>query len=302
MRTIAGALIAMTLVVRAAVAHCDQPVPFEFFHQPIEEQLAQFARLDFEDQYAIYIFGCQRFDPPPLWLGQSIAAAGAKVVSPLSAKLSTAQDDATIEHILRVLIEMKFQGSYDVAGDRALMQTVQESVRRTKDPLNRMLAEGDLRKIRGQCDDLLSRSNVAEFFAMPLSLKVRAFAEYAFEDQFNIYLYGSECQQPVDFDHPDTPYLARAFAEQGPVVVMPLKRKLIATTDDQTIERILSVFREMKRLGTYEVAGDGELVRVMVDSLRRVKDPFWRRRAAKKVAEITSDAPQAASAHAPQRP
>ncbi len=72
-------------------------------------------------------------------------------------------------------------------------------------------------------------------------------------------------------------YLSQPFAEQGSKVVEFLKTKLAGAQDDLTIRDVIRVFVEMSRRGTYDVAKDPSLMRLLTERAAGIKDAEWRR-------------------------
>jgi len=109
------------------------PVAHAFVKLPLREQLAQFGSLSLPEQYDVYLCGTQVVHPPLIHLAQPFAKDGKAAVEFLQSKLEGANDDSTIRDIVMVFTEMQRQGTYDVAKDPALMQTIRASTSRVKD-------------------------------------------------------------------------------------------------------------------------------------------------------------------------
>jgi len=115
---------------------------------------------------------------------------------------------------------------------------------------------------------------VREFYGQPTEKWETAFSGYNFEDQYDIYLYGTLCV------HPPYANLAWTFARQGPEIVAPLKQKLATTDDDGAIRFTILVFEKMQSyFHNYDVADDEELMKVISNSVGRLKSPVWRQSA-----------------------
>jgi len=99
----------------------------------MKEQLSDFGAHSLDEQYDIYLCGTQAVHPPLIHLAEQFARDGKAAVGFLQAKLASAQDDATIQDIIMVYAAMSRQGSYDVAADRDVMQTINAGVARIKD-------------------------------------------------------------------------------------------------------------------------------------------------------------------------
>jgi len=98
------------------------------------KQMSDFARFPVDTQYAVYLCGNQIIHPPAMHLATPFAAEGAAIVPLLRQKLSQARDDVTIRDIVRVLTQMQVQKTYDVRGDRQLMELMNSSIAGMRDP------------------------------------------------------------------------------------------------------------------------------------------------------------------------
>ncbi|MGO4775961.1 hypothetical protein AB4084_10730, partial [Lysobacter sp. 2RAB21] len=83
-------------------------------------------------------------------------------------------------------------------------------------------------------------------------------------------------------------YLAEPFARGGAAVVPVLKSKLSQAGDDLTIQNIVLVLSEMKRLSSYDVASDRELVVLAKNKVRQIRDPQRRGVAQRQIDLIVS--------------
>lgn len=121
---------------------------------------------------------------------------------------------------------------------------------------------------------------VRQFYGMRIETWETTFPNYDFEDQYRIYLYGNLCV------HPPYMSLAGTFAREGTKVVAPLQQKLSLADDDGTIWFIIVVFGNMNDFRTYDVAGDEELMKVITESIQRMKSPVRKKSAEKMLEEI----------------
>jgi len=69
-----------------------------------------------------------------MYFASTFAQGGRSAADYLKSKLAQTNSDATIRDIINVFVEMQRQGTYQVAKDAALMQEIQASVDRMKDP------------------------------------------------------------------------------------------------------------------------------------------------------------------------
>jgi hypothetical protein len=106
---------------------------------------------------------------------------------------------------------------------------------------------------------------------MAASVNPRAslFKGHDAQTQYVIYICGVQQTRPA------IDGLAAAYAMEGKKAVPFLKQKLAAAKYDLTIKDIMKVFEEMARRGTYDVAGDAELMDIMTYAIPRIKTRGW---------------------------
>ncbi len=121
--------------------------PNEFFLMPAEQRDAEFQKYDIETQYKIYICGQQR-EPPMLELASPFAQEGGRIVPLLKMKLESTDNDLRIRDIVRLFREMNDLGTYNVAGDKSLMEELRSKVSGMKDPDWQKVTEKMLLEIR----------------------------------------------------------------------------------------------------------------------------------------------------------
>ena len=139
---------ARTLCVAVFVCSCTcWGVPRGFFQQLPAQRYAEFESYDFETQYKIYICGQQCREPPDMGLAIPFARQGGRIVQPLKSKLQSTDNDQIISEIIFVFGVMSASGTYDVAGDKALMSELREKTSAIRDPAWRKMAEKDLQFI-----------------------------------------------------------------------------------------------------------------------------------------------------------
>lgn len=126
----------------------DRKIIHAFFQMPLRDQLTHFTTYSIREQYAIYIYGNQKLEPPALYLARPFGAEGAKVVPLLRERLAAASDDATIRDIVLVFSEMSSQRAVRVAEDQELMRLLTDSVAKMKTPGWKSISEHELERIR----------------------------------------------------------------------------------------------------------------------------------------------------------
>lgn len=129
------------------------------------------------------------------------------------------------------------------------------------------------------------------FFSKPTTTQINEFGGLNVDSQYAVFICGNQVREPPSI------HLATPFAKEGEAVVGFLKAKLAAARGDLTIRDILLVFAEMSRRGTYNVAGDDDLMRVITEAVGKVKDMDWRRTCEQSVREIRHEAGASAQPH-----
>ncbi len=118
------------------------------------------------------------------------------------------------------------------------------------------------------------------FYGEPVKVRITQFSAADLDKQYAIYICGNQNLEPPAI------YLAEPFAREGAGVVGFLKQKLLQANDDGTVRDIVLVFTEMSRKRTYDVAGDGNLMRVVDDRVAAMKDEGSKRLVQQNVKEI----------------
>lgn len=147
-------VISMLLLLSCRTSHHARlPEGFsnEFFWMPEQQRNAEFEKHDFDIQYRIYIYGSQEIEPPVIGLAWQLAWEGGRIVQPLEAKLESADDDLTIRDIILVFRVMNDLRTYNVAGDKSLMEKLREKATAIKDPSWWIITENNLHEISVPC-------------------------------------------------------------------------------------------------------------------------------------------------------
>lgn len=125
-----------------------KPIVQTFFQMPLKDRMEKFGTYTLEEQYRIFICGNQVMHPPAIYLAGPFAKQGSRAVVLLKAKLASAKDDLTIRDIILVFTEMQRRDTYDVAGDKALIALITDSVRVIQDKDWRRIAQQNLNEIQ----------------------------------------------------------------------------------------------------------------------------------------------------------
>lgn len=87
-----------------------------------------------DDQYRIFRYGNDRFEPPLTGFAKPIAERGQTAVPFLLEKLNPQADDITVRDVLSLFEAMGSMKSYDVKSDAHVMDTLRSRVSTMKDP------------------------------------------------------------------------------------------------------------------------------------------------------------------------
>jgi len=118
------------------------------------------------------------------------------------------------------------------------------------------------------------------YFSKPLKSTIDDFSDYNVEKQYAIFICGNQ------YMHPPMLHLAEPFAREGEKIVPFLKARLLEADDDLTVRDIVLVFNWMAREKTYDVAGDGDLMKILQAKINSMKDADWRRLSEQNLDEI----------------
>lgn len=93
----------------------------QFFEQSSDKRVIEFAKLDIEKQYCIFLYGNQVIHPPAIYLATEFAKQPS-VLPFVTGKLRDTQDDLTIRDIVYVISEIDRMKLYAVGRDKDLMK------------------------------------------------------------------------------------------------------------------------------------------------------------------------------------
>jgi hypothetical protein len=128
--------------------------------------------------------------------------------------------------------------------------------------------------------DVKPSKMVSDFFHVTLSEQVGQFKNYSLDEQYELYIFGNQVV------HPAASYLARPFAEQGPVIVPFLKEKLEAA-EEATVRDIIVILAELAYLKLYDFSKDQELMTLM-DQRAANMQGIWKETTLEMISEIRS--------------
>lgn len=112
---------------------------------------------------------------------------------------------------------------------------------------------------------------IKTFFREPTKEQMKKFSTFSIEDQYSLFICGNQVV------HPPALHLAEPFAAKGETTAIFLKNKLKQTIDDLTVRDIIYVFTEINRQQTYDIIGDGDLMRLMHEAVARMNNEDWKK-------------------------
>lgn len=104
-----------------------------FFKEPAATRMDRLRQYSLDDQYRIFRYGNDRFEPPLTGLAKPIAERGQLAVPFLLEKLDPHADDITVRDVLSLFEAMGALKSYDVKSDARVMDTLRSRVSTMKD-------------------------------------------------------------------------------------------------------------------------------------------------------------------------
>src|SRR4051812_34884047 len=118
--TVSAVLACLTCCI--GVGSCQrQSIEKQFFAGPASTRIERLRQYSLEDQYRIFRYGNDRFEPPLLGLAKPIAERGRTAVPFLLEKLNSNPDDITVRDALQIFETMSSTKSYEVKSDLPVM-------------------------------------------------------------------------------------------------------------------------------------------------------------------------------------
>jgi len=118
-----------------------------FFKKPVSTRMDRLRQYSLDDQYRIFRYGNDRFEPPLTGLAMPIAERGQSAVAFLLERLSLDADDITVRDVLSLFEAMGSIKSYDVKSDLSVMNTLRYRVSTMKDQEWKVVCSKMLRRI-----------------------------------------------------------------------------------------------------------------------------------------------------------
>lgn len=110
------------------------------------------------------------------------------------------------------------------------------------------------------CESLVS------FFYEPNSKQVADFKTYDLDHQYQLYICGVQYIEPAMMQY------GWYIAARGKSAIPYLEERLAKVPNGKTAQNIIYVFYAMRQLGSYDVAGDSELMRQIDEAIGRISN------------------------------
>ena len=235
-----------------------------------------------EQQYALYRFARERIHHPPR-TGTNLVERGAETASFLRGKLEQAQNGRAVDAILSLLRAMQREGTYDARSDPAYIALIQREAAEHDDKYGR------LRDVADDIETDTELPSVIGGWLEPLFTGSDADFEEDWAEEYCQHCDYRETVREADRLPIDKLYalqrfnwdrewprnLNRYMARRGPEAAAFYKAKLSGKTSGEMLWVILSTLELMRDLGTYDVPGDAEMMRLAEAAVGRLKG--WRK-------------------------
>ena len=234
--------------------------------------------LSLEQVYSVHRYGLNKRHPATS-LSSEFARRGAEAAPFLRAKLEQQQSFGQVGSILEAFKAMQEAGSYDVRSDPSLVALIQRSAAAYEDPYHTLEDMADeletgarvptwfqpywrgMLEGRGDdyddefAEDYCKRCDYREYVAGLGSLSI--------DQLYSLQRYEGETKMlGRNIDH--------VMARRGAAAIPFLKQKLARPGSDVMLWTIMSTLELMRDLGTYDVTGDAELMRLGEAAVQRV--------------------------------
>jgi hypothetical protein len=143
-------LLLAAVTVACPIDACDSryQVARNFFSEPARTMVERFRRYELPEQYKIFRYGMDRYEPPAYELADPIAERGKTAVPFLLEQLAGTPDDKTVDDVLLIFEAMARLKTYGVRGDMDLIATLTSKVSGMKDGFWRAEATRTLERIK----------------------------------------------------------------------------------------------------------------------------------------------------------
>lgn len=239
--------------------------------------------LTLDQLYAVHRYGLNKMHPARS-MNAEFARRGAAAEPYLKAKLEQQQSFGQVASILEAFKAMQDAGSYDVRSDPALVARIRRSAAAyPKDPYHTL---NDL------ADELETGTRIPSWFQpywrKPFQGVGKDYdAEFAKQRcrrcSYRQFIAGLD-QMPIDKLYAIQRYEAdksmlgrnvdHIMARRGAAAIPFLKQKLAGPGTDVMVWTVSSTLEMMRDLGTYDVAGDAELMRLAEAAAQRVAPDY----------------------------
>lgn len=119
-----------------------------FFDSEYDQAGTRFNDYTIPDQIKIYLYGVQAVNPPVTVLSRPVAEHGQAAIPYIMNTLSTNPSDQNVRDFIVVFEAMQRLGTYDVANDKQLLQTLDTYVAGMKNNIWRGYTKATLAQIK----------------------------------------------------------------------------------------------------------------------------------------------------------
>ena len=253
-----------------------------YFGDRERRESADLARLSLEQLYALYRFGRERIHHPPN-IAEEIVRRGAESANFLRPRLEQAQNRRAVDAILTLLRALQREGTFDVRRDPTYVALIQRKAAEQDDKLGRLrdLADNietatELPSTIGSWTEPLFGGGDGDFDEKFAENYCRG-CDYreTIKDADRLTIEQLYAVQRFNWDQDWPRNFNRYMAQRGPKAVALFKRKLAGSTSGEMLWTILGTLELMRDLGTYDVAGDAELMQLAGAAVARLTG--WRK-------------------------
>jgi len=253
-----------------------------YFSRHRGRDIAGRTDLSLDQLYALYRFSRGRMHHPPNVAGE-LVRRGAETARFLRPKLEQAPNGHAVDAILTLLRALQRDGRFDVRSDPAYVALIQREAAEH---------DGKAGRLRDLADDIATDSDLPSTIGGWLE-PLFSGGDSDFDEEFaEQYCEGCDYRETIanadrltvdqlyalqrhNWDREWPRNFNRYMARRGPEAAAFFKRKLAGRTSGEMLWVILSTLELMRDLGTYDVGGDTELMRLAEAAVGRLKG--WRK-------------------------
>jgi hypothetical protein len=132
--------------------------------------------------------------------------------------------------------------------------------------------------------DVKESELIRDFFQLSSREQEKKFKTYSLEEQYDLYIWGNQVR------HPPKIHMGVLFAENGPIIVPFLVKKLKNTISELTIRDIIWVFDVLAKKRLYDFSKDPMLMRLLEKRAKSMKG-IWKETVLGNISSIRKEYP-----------